>query len=312
MGKSYLYKPSDGDLVFAGFLICVTPDISKLNPAFLAYFAQSKDYLNWVSVMSIRSGQPGINGQEYGEMKILLPSYSEQCAIVEALSDVDELLGALESLITKKRVIKYASMHLFLTGKVRLPGFREEWKTAKFAQVFQRLNGKDYQVQVSEYCEHGLYPVVDQGQEMFAAFSDRYDKVFRCSKDGLIIFGDHTRTVKFIDIDFVIGADGTQLLVTRRDNVPKFFYYQLLTKEIPNTGYNRHFKFLQALVFDVPRPPEQKAIATILSDMDSEIATLEKRRDKVRAIKEGMVQQLLTGRVRLPLPAKSGDEELIP
>ena len=259
------------------------------------------------------SNYPAVNSREIGSIELPFPpTVREQIAIAEVLSDMDEALRLLERIIEKKDAIKYAIMHLLLTRKMRLFGFQKEWKRAAFSQVFQRLNGKDNQVQVSEYCEHGLYPIVDQGQEKIVAFSDRSDKVFRCSKGGLIIFGDHTRTVKFIDRDFVIGADGTQLLGARGDNTLKFFYYQLLTKDIPNTGYNRHFKFLQDLVFDVPIPPEQKAIAAILSDMDDEIEALEKRRDKVRAIKQGMMQQLLTGRVRLPLPAKSADEELVP
>ena len=243
--------------------------------------------------------------------QVRLPKVIEQQAIAEALSDVDGLLEALEALIAKKRNIKQAAMQQLLTGKTRLPGFRGPWETENFEQVFQRLNGKDYQIQLSEYYDHGPYPVIDQSQEQIAAFSDRIDKLFRCPKDGLIIFGDHTRIVKFIDMDFVIGADGTQLLVTRKDNVPKFFYYQLLTKDIPNTGYNRHFKFLQDLIFDVPTLPEQTTIVTVLSDMDAEIAALERRLDKTRAVKQGMMQQLLTGRVRLvkPKTAAKGNEE---
>ena len=115
----------------------------------------------------------------------------------------------------------------------------------------------------------------------------------------MIVFGDHTRIVKFVDVDFLIGADGTQLLAMKGNDVTKFLYYQLSTKDIPDTGYNRHFKFLRDLTFKIPRSDEQQAIASVLSDMDAEITALEQRRDKTRAIKQGMMQQLLTGRVRL-------------
>ena len=255
---------------------------------------------------------PSLSEKQLGSVRIPTPPSKEQHAIARILCDVDSLLGTLENLITKKRSIKQANLHLFLTKKMHFPGFSGKWYAERFEQIFQRLNGRDYQIQVSEYCEHGPYPVIDQGKETIAAFSDRADKLFRCPKEGLIVFGDHTCTIKFIDRDFVIGADGTQLLATKGNNVPKFFYYYLLAKNIPNTGYNRHFKFLQDLVFDVPRPLEQKAIATIFSDMDAEIAALEKRRDKVRAIKQGMMQQLLTGRIRLPLPPDPADEEEVP
>ena len=103
VGKSYLYNPNDGPLVFAGFLIRISPNPEKLQSTFLAYCLQSKYYWDWIATMSIRSGQPGINGQEYGELQLPLPPLDEQCAIAEALSDVDGLLNALDALIAKKQ-----------------------------------------------------------------------------------------------------------------------------------------------------------------------------------------------------------------
>ncbi len=231
-----------------------------------------------------------------------IPPPAEQWAIAEALSDMDGLLGALEVLIAKNRAIKQATMQQLLTGKTRLPGFSGAWESKCFEQVFRRLNGKPHQIQTSEYDSHGLHPVIDQGQNLVAAFSDRTDKLFECPRGGVIVFGDHTRIVKFVDVDFLIGADGTQLLATRGHDIAKFFFYQLSTKDIPNTGYNRHFKFLNDLAFATPSPKEQYAIAAVLSDMDAEVAALERHRDKVRAVQQGMMQQLLTGRVRLVKP----------
>ena len=233
---------------------------------------------------------------------VVLPPLSEQRAIAEALSDVDGLLAALEALIAKKRAIKQAAMQQLLTGKSRLPGFSGAWETKGFGEVFKRLNGKAHQIQTSEYSTHGLHPVIDQGQDYVVAFSDRTDKLFECLNGGVIVFGDHTRIVKFIDVNFLIGADGVQLLTMQADGVTKFFFYQLLTKDIPNTGYNRHFKFLRGFTFEVPTLSEQKAIAAVLSDIAAEIAALERRRAKTRAVKQSMMQQLLTGRVRLVEP----------
>ena len=88
-------------------------------------------------------------------------------------------------------------------------------------------------------------------------------------------------------------------LQCKGNSVAKFLYYQLSTKDIPNTGYNRHFKFLKDLTFKIPKMKEQCVIASVLSDMDVEITALEQRRDKTRSIKQGMTQQLLTGQVRL-------------
>src|SRR5690606_36108919 len=89
VGKSYLYSEEDGELVYAGFLIKVSPDKALLNPNFLFQYLKTQEYWAWVVVNSMRSGQPGINGNEYGNLVIPCPSVEEQTAIANALSDVD-------------------------------------------------------------------------------------------------------------------------------------------------------------------------------------------------------------------------------
>ncbi len=120
VGKSYLYNAHDGALVFAGFLIRVRPNSKKLVPSFLAAYATTKAYWNWVRLMSMRSGQPGINGNEYGRMPLLLPRVPEQTAITAILMDLDAELAALEQRLNKTRALKQAIMQELLTGKTRL------------------------------------------------------------------------------------------------------------------------------------------------------------------------------------------------
>ena len=124
VGKSYLYNSKDGRLIYAGFLIRLSPDPKRLVPTFLSFYAQSRSYWNWVKVNSMRSGQPGINGREYATLPIPLPpTLFEQEAITKALSDADALIESLEQLLTKKRQIKKGAMQELLTGKKRLPEF---------------------------------------------------------------------------------------------------------------------------------------------------------------------------------------------
>ena len=123
VGKSYLYRKEDGVLVYAGFLIKVSPDDKALNPSFLFQYLKTEQYWAWVIVNSMRSGQPGVNGNEYGNLPIPVPNVKEQTAIATALSDVDNLIQSLERLVSKKEAIKTASMQQLLTGKTRLPEF---------------------------------------------------------------------------------------------------------------------------------------------------------------------------------------------
>ncbi len=246
------------------------------------------------------SAQPGLSVSKILNLELALPTTKdEQRAIATALSDVDALLGALDRLIAKKRDLKQAAMQQLLTGQTRLPGFHGEWEVKPFGDVFRKLNAKDHQVQTSEYQANGDFPVVDQGQEAIVGFSDRADKRFRCPGDGVVIFGDHTCIVKFVDFDFVVGADGTQILAAKPGQSARFHFFHLQARGIATTGYNRHFKFLKERGFVSPPLPEQTAIAAVLTEMDAELAVLEQRHAKTRAIKQGMMQELLTGRTRL-------------
>jgi type I restriction enzyme S subunit len=155
-GKSYLYNPYDGKLVFAGFLIRVKTNPNKLDPLYLKGFLKTKTYWDWVKAMSMRSGQPGINGNEYAQLPIQLPpTLKEQKAIATALSDVDALITSLDKLIAKKRNIKQGAMQLLLTGEKRLSGFGGEWEVKKLGEISEIKTGsKNNQDKV----EDGLYP----------------------------------------------------------------------------------------------------------------------------------------------------------
>jgi type I restriction enzyme S subunit len=120
VGKSYLYNPNDGKLVFAGFLIKLSPNNKILLSKFLKSIMETAYFWNWVKVMSTRSGQPGINGNEYASLKISLPSLPEQTAIAETLTDMDSEIEMLEKKLEKTKYIKQGMMQELLTGKTRL------------------------------------------------------------------------------------------------------------------------------------------------------------------------------------------------
>ena len=140
------------------------------------------------------------------------------------------------------------------------------WNLVNFDSFFTVLPSKKYQVQKQDYLEKGLVPVVDQGQKLIIGYTDDVSKKF--NKNNVIIFGDHTRIVKYIDFDFAVGADGTQILETKDGIDLKFGYYQLLNKNIPDTGYNRHFKYVKAEKYVIPPTlEEQQEIVQVLDTM---------------------------------------------
>ncbi|MGB7512084.1 MAG: restriction endonuclease subunit S [Pelodictyon phaeoclathratiforme] len=253
----------------------------------------------WKRVASSSRKDPNITSKDVRDFPVACPKLHEQEAIAEALSDADALIESLEQLITKKRQIKQGAMQELLTGKKRLPGFSGEWEVKLFDDVLIRVNTKVNQIQTIGYQMTGVYPVIDQGKVAVIGFSDREDKLLKCPEGGVIVFGDHTCIVKFIDFDFLVGADGTQIIQGRSGQSTIFHAFQLQYRGVEPTGYNRHFKFLKERNFLMPKLPEQTAIANVLSDMGAEIDALETKLAKVQKIKRGMMYNLLTGKIRL-------------
>ena len=329
VGKSYLYDPNDGPLVFAGFLIRVSPNPAVLEPAFLAYYVQSKRYWDWVATMSIRSGQPGINGQEYGTLRLPLPETKEQRAIAGVLSDVDELIGTVEKLIAKKRAIKQAAMQQLLTGKIRLPGFSGQWETKRIGDVSRCLStANNPRADLSddgdaEYIHYGdvhahTEPVLDcRNSSLPRIAQERIGNAARL-EDGDLVMVDASEDLEGVGKSFeVYGVTGKTIvaglhtILCRGNPAHWAMGFKAYLQFIPafksalvrvTTGisvYAVSKKQLADVEITLPPVPEQQAIATVLSDMDAEIAAVERRRDKTKQIKQGMMQKLLTGRTRL-------------
>ena len=307
VGKSYLYNSKDGPLVFAGFLIRISPNPEKVQPTFLAYCLQSKYYWNWVATMSIRSGQPGINGQEYGELQLPLPPLIEQRAIAEALSDVDGLINALEVLIAKNQAIKQAVMQQLLTGKTRLPGFSGAWETKRLGEIADCLDNVRIPLNETQRAiMPGPYPYC--GANGVLDYVNDYvldDDVVLIAEDGGYFDEFLTRPIAYRMSGKIWVNNHAHVLKAKSDYDQGFLYYSLVHKNImPYLSGGTRAKLnkfeMYKIEINVPDDTdEQRAIASVLSDMDSEIAALAQRRDKTRAIKQGMMQQLLTGRVRL-------------
>lgn len=168
-----------------------------------------------------------------------------------------------------------------------------DWEVKRFDDTFEHVSSKPFQLQSSEYREGGRFQVVDQGQMEIVGYTDDDKKLFHVPGGGVIIFGDHTRIVKFRESDFVVGADGTQLLVGKND-CTGFLFYVLQQLDIPNLGYSRHFKYVKEGRYAVPPTlAEQRRIARALSDVDELISALGKLIEKKRAIKQGAIQELL-------------------
>ena len=311
--------------VFSGFLIRYR-DKGVFALEFKEHCFHEAGFRSRLIASSTVSANTNISQGSLKSLKFAFPpNKSEQRAIAEALSDVDGLLAALDALIAKKRAIKQAAMQQLLTGKTRLPGFSGTWETKKISEVATYCNEKN------SLAEN--LPVLTCSKHLGFVDSLSYFKNQIFSKDlsgykiikrGQIGYpANHIEegSIGLQDIYDVALVSPIYVVCSPKEGINSYFLHRLLkldryrqefaiatTSSVDRRGSLR-WPIFSELVVNLPYIDEQEAIAAVLSDMDTEIAVLERRLDKTKAIKQGMMQELLTGRVRL-VQSETTTEEL--
>lgn len=231
----------------------------------------------------------------FRDLQILLPPLTEQKNIASALNEQDTLISSLDQLITKKRDIQQGTMQQLLTGRRRLPGFSREWEVKRLGDVLRVRHGRD-QKEVESV--DGAYPILATGGEIGRTDVPLYEKPSVLIGRKGTIDRPMYRDMPFWTVDTLFYTELSSKVVA------KFIYYRFLM--IDWYSYNEasgvpslNAATIENIEFQLPDVTEQATIATILSDMDTELAALEARRDKARQLKQGMMQELLTGRIRL-------------
>ena len=282
------------DVAFPDSVVGINAKKEKSNYLWLYYYLGTcKDYLD---SRATQNAQKNINLEVLRPLIIPVPPLPEQIKIADILSTWDRAIEAQEKLITNSETLKKALMQQLLTGKKRLNGFSGAWKEVRFIDVFTSVATKNYQIQSTQFLCKGKFPIIDQGKDLIAGFSDEKEKVLK--NNGIIVFGDHTTILKFIDFDFIVGADGTKLLRNKKGNLKYLFYY-LELKNVRQEGYKRHFSILSQIKISLPSPHEQNAIANILSDSDREIELQKQKLSLLKQEKSALMQDLLTGKRRV-------------
>ena len=169
-----------------------------------------------------------------------------------------------------------------------------DWETASFDMSILSGKANVGKLNSSEFKTVGRYPIVDQGQQFIAGYTDEENLVFQGSLP-VIVFGDHTRVFKYIDFPFVCGADGVKVLQPNASLFnPLFLFFALASLRIPNKGYNRHYKLLQEEKIPLPPLPEQRRIADALNAIQDDIAAQDDILSEARAFKRSLMERLFT------------------
>ncbi len=283
--------------------VCIIrPDHQIANSKYINFLLISALGQNQIDSFQAGGNRQGLNFSQIASIKLPFPpTITEQQTIAEALSDADALIESLDQLIAKKRQIKQGAMQELLTGKRRLPGFGGEWAVKRLGEVANIKTGSRNN---QDKVEDGAYPffVRSSTVERINSFSHDCEAILIPGEGGIgSIF--HYIVGKF-DVHQRVYA----ITQFNTETSGKFIYFYMATKFGVHAMENSvkatvdSLRLPTFLDFEITMPPtlaEQTAIATLLSDMDTELAALESRLAKARHIKQGMMQELLTGRIRL-------------
>lgn len=307
--------------------ICIRAEDGSTKSKFLFHYLQSEIFRRLLLDNATGSTATGIKRKRLEQLFVVVPPLPEQTAIATTLSDVDALISSLDALISKKKQIKQGAMQELLSGKRRLPGFSGEWEVKRLGEVGQCFRGVSYNPS-NDLLPHDHKNSIrllrsNNIQNSFVNILDiQFVKSYRVSStqimsrnDILICMANGSKDLvgkvglinQLDSHSYTFGA----FMGCLRSNIKNdpIYIFNLMQSDI----FRRHISItlagssinnlkpsdIEFFKFSIPPLPEQQAIATILSDMDAEITTLEARRDKAKLLKQGMMQELLTGRIRL-------------
>lgn len=277
---------------------------AALSTSFVYYAISSVAHR--IKALAGEQAVPIVNKTQFSATPIPLPTVAEQRAIAEALSDADALIESLEQLIAKKRLIKRGAMQVLLTGKKRLPGFSGEWKVKRLGDIAEIVMGQSPSSLYYNSKGDGL-PLIQGNADIVnrvtikRVFTSQITKRGRCG-DVLMSVRAPVGEISRALFDVCLGRG---VCAIRYPN--DYIYHVLLATESLWARLSTGSTFdavnsstVKDLELRLPSEVnEQTAIATVLSDMDTELAALEEKLAKSRALKQGMMQELLTGRIRL-------------
>ncbi|BBO18768.1 restriction endonuclease subunit S [Candidatus Brocadia pituitae] len=310
-GASAILPKEHPEGILSGNSLKITIDENRFSTELIAQILWRHHTIRNFEILRTTGAQPAISMANLKKYKIPLPpTKAEQTGIATALSDADALISSLEKLITKKRNIKQGAMQQLLTGKKRLPGFEKkkdykqtevgiipsDWDVKKLGSISSLIASGKSDTKPS----NGIYPIY--GSTGIIGLSNKYD--YEGEKFLVARVGANAGTVNWVNGKYCV-SDNTLMVQLKNDVCFLYavFFLRLfnLNKLVFGSGQPLITgSQLKQLLIPIPSTKiEQTAIAQVLSDMDAEIEALEKKLVKYKMIKQGMMQELLTGKTRL-------------
>lgn len=286
---------SENGWLFSGRILRIRAKSEELSTQYLGYYFKSEDAKERIRNVAVGQTMASLNTKLMNAFKVVLPTVKEQKNIAALLSNMDTLISTLEKQVSKKKAIKQGAMQELLTGKRRLPGFSGNWQTISLKKALSVGHGMS---QHDVECPTGRYPILATGGVI-----GRANRYLWNAPSVLIGRKGTINKPQYMDKPFW-SIDTLFYTKINEGYCPKFLYYVFC--RIDWLSYNEasgvpslSSKTIESIEVQVPDYREQCAIAGALTDIDTEIEALEQKSGKYRQVKQGMMQQLLTGKIRL-------------
>jgi type I restriction enzyme S subunit len=309
VGSLALFRGDNPGLVSPAYTVFRVRSSDRLDPDFLLMLFKSSSLRSEIDrvAMSRGSVRRSLAYKDLSDFHIPLPPLPEQRAIAHVLRTVQRAKEATERVIQATQELKKSLMRYLFTygpvpiseaGKVPLKetgigSVPEHWAVVGFEGSIMNRKIRVSKVKKRDYKSKGRFPIIDQGQSSVAGYWDDVKDVYH-GPLPVIIFGDHTRLFKFVDMPFVCGGDGARVLHPNTDNFdPAFLFFALLNLDIPNRGYNRHFGVLREQKLPLPPLHEQQTIASILELVDSKLQAEENKKQAFVALFNTLLLNLI-------------------
>ena len=282
-GKSYLYKQSDGKLYYAGFLI--RANVTTHDPYFVFSQLHTHRYWRWVSIMSARSGQPGINSQEYSSFPIYTTSIEEESKIAKLLSLLDERIATQNKIIDKlQSLIRGIRNDVF--GKFR----KSVGVNAMVGEVLSYEQPQPYIVEDTEYTAEGI-PVLTANKAFVLGYTSETDGIY--AKGDCIIFDDFTLDCKYVDFPFKVKSSAIKILTAKDKELLRYTFEFMKYLDLSTDEHKRHYiAETQNQELFLPTAQVVRTIAHAFSALSSRMKTVTKQRVMFESQKQYLLRQM--------------------
>lgn len=286
--------------------ITVIRNKNNCNQSFLFYFLANKNFIDYATNISYGTKMPRAPWKILAESEWYFPPYDQQRKIASILSSYDDLI---ENNTRRIQILEEMAQRIYQEWFVnfRFPGYEkvrfvdselgkipEGWEVRKVGDILEKLKRKK-KVKKQNYEPDGTIPVVDQGREFIGGYTTDTETLYN-NPLPIIVFGDHTRVLKYVDFPFASGADGTQLLRANTERMPiSLFYYALNSIDLSDFAYSRHFKFLKEKKVLIPNGPTAKSFERVVNPMRNQIKCLLNRNNNLRRTRDLLLPKLISG-----------------